>query len=118
MNDQILIQRVIDEYSINIVFHFGAAQVEVGIGLANPSTHSKQTLEEHIHYMESIKKSKQKVRSIIVASSDKAYGSYPKSAMPYKEHYPLIPQFPYDVSKACADMISKSYSIEPFKCQS
>tara|TARA_Y100000816_G_C26106846_1_gene588507 strand:- start:494 stop:1510 length:1017 start_codon:yes stop_codon:yes gene_type:complete len=114
LNDQILIQRVIDEYSIDIVFHF-AAQVEVGIGLANPFYTFETNIRGTYSLLESIKKSKQKVRSIIVASSDKAYGSYPKSAMPYKEHYPLIPQFPYDVSKACADMISKSYSIEPFK---
>ena len=34
--------------------------------------------------------------------------------MPYKEEYPLKPIFPYDVSKACADMIAQSYANKPF----
>ena len=32
--------------------------------------------------------------------------------MPYKEHYALKPIYPYDVSKACADMIARSYACE------
>jgi len=50
-----------------------------------------------------------------MASSDKSYGTYPKSLLPYKEHYTSRAIFPYDVLKACADMISKSYSSELFK---
>ena len=34
--------------------------------------------------------------------------------MPYKENYNLIPTFPYDTSKACADMIAKCYSSDIF----
>ena len=30
--------------------------------------------------------------------------------MPYKENYELKPNYPYDTSKACADMIAKSYA--------
>ena len=32
--------------------------------------------------------------------------------MPYKEDYELKAKFPYDVSKACADMIARSYASE------
>ena len=35
--------------------------------------------------------------------------------MPYKENYQLKPTFPYDTSKACADMIAKTYSSKLFK---
>ncbi|MEI6154499.1 MAG: GDP-mannose 4,6-dehydratase, partial [Deltaproteobacteria bacterium] len=49
------------------------------------------------------------------ASSDKAYGSYPKDQMPYKEDYPLKPRYPYDTSKACADMIAQAYASELYK---
>ena len=35
--------------------------------------------------------------------------------MPYKENYKLKPIFPYDTSKACADMIAKTYSSKLFK---
>jgi CDP-glucose 4,6-dehydratase len=47
------------------------------------------------------------VSSVVVASSDKAYGRQPQ--LPYVESQPLIPTFPYDVSKAAADLIARSY---------
>ena len=47
------------------------------------------------------------VEAIIVASSDKSYGEHSKDKMPYKEDYPLIPKYPYDTSKVCADMIAQ-----------
>jgi CDP-glucose 4,6-dehydratase len=50
-----------------------------------------------------------------VASTDKSYGSYGKDKMPYKEDYPLKPRYPYDTSKACADMIAQSYASEIYK---
>lgn len=43
---------------------------------------------------------------VIVASSDKAYG---KSIQAYKENMPLQGDHPYDVSKACEDLIAQSY---------
>jgi CDP-glucose 4,6-dehydratase len=45
---------------------------------------------------------------VVVASSDKAYGS--NEELPYREAFPLKPGFPYDVSKACADLIARSYA--------
>ena len=42
-----------------------------------------------------------------MASSDKAYG--PHERLPYTEEAPLQPLFPYDVSKAAADLIARSY---------
>jgi CDP-glucose 4,6-dehydratase len=48
------------------------------------------------------------VRQIVVASSDKAYGS--SGDLPYTEDTPLQGRFPYDVSKSCADLIAQSYA--------
>jgi CDP-glucose 4,6-dehydratase len=42
-----------------------------------------------------------------VASSDKAYGTADR--LPYRESSPLEPSYPYDVSKAAADLIARSY---------
>ena len=42
--------------------------------------------------------------SIIIASSDKAYGEYDIADLPYKENYDLRPLYPYDVSKAACQM--------------
>lgn len=47
-----------------------------------------------------------KLKGIIVASSDKAYG---KSNITYKENFPLYGDHPYDVSKSCEDLISQTY---------
>ena len=48
-----------------------------------------------------------RVEQVVTASSDKAYGAQP--ALPYDEDMPLLAVNPYDVSKACADLISTSY---------
>ena len=113
LNDRTLISRIINEYNIDAIFHF-AAQVEVGIGLSNPFYTFESNIRGTYSLLDAIRASKTKVKSIVIASSDKAYGSYPRKSMPYKEHYPLMPEYPYDVSKACADMIAKTYSNEPF----
>ena len=44
----------------------------------------------------------------MVASSDKAYGAHDE--LPYREDFALQPRYPYDVSKACTDMIARSYA--------
>lgn len=46
------------------------------------------------------------VEGVIVASSDKAYGD---NKLPYTEDLPLLGCHPYDVSKACADILARSH---------
>jgi CDP-glucose 4,6-dehydratase len=48
-----------------------------------------------------------RVSRVVVASSDKAYGSH--EVLPYTEDAPLCGSHPYDVSKSCADLIALSY---------
>lgn len=48
------------------------------------------------------------VERVVVASSDKVYG--PAEELPCPESAPLAARHPYDVSKACADMIARSYA--------
>jgi CDP-glucose 4,6-dehydratase len=107
-----LFNRVIVEEKINVIFHL-AAQVEVGVGLMNPYVTFESNIRGTYTLLESARQNPDSVKAIIVASSDKAYGAYPKEEMPYKEDYHLKPEYPYDTSKACADMIAKSYSSSP-----
>jgi CDP-glucose 4,6-dehydratase len=58
--------------------------------------------------LEACRTASQQPERIVVASSDKAYGS--RGEPPFTEEHPLLPSFPYDVSKACADMIARSYA--------
>lgn len=99
--------------NFEIVFHL-AAQVEVGVANKSPYNTWESNIRGTYTILDSMLKSK-KIKSIIVASSDKSYGTYPKNKLPYKEDYPSKAIFPYDVSKACADMITRSYSSDLFK---
>jgi CDP-glucose 4,6-dehydratase len=47
------------------------------------------------------------VRSVVVASSDKAYGE--SDVLPYVEGMRLDGKHPYDVSKSCTDLLARTY---------
>ena len=112
--DKDLLTRVIGEEQIDTVFHL-ASQVEVGVAASHPQLTFETNVRGTYQLLESVRLADSTVRAVVVASSDKAYGSYPRGKMPYRETYPLIPRFPYDVSKACADMIAQSYATELYR---
>ena len=62
--------------NFQIVFHL-AAQVEVGVANKNPYRTWESNVRGTYTLLDSLTKNK-KIRSIIVASSDKSYGTYPK----------------------------------------
>ena len=109
-----LLSRIISEEEINVIFHL-AAQVEVGVGLKNPYITFETNVRGTYTILESLRLHHDSVHAVVVASSDKSYGEYAKEKMPYKEDYPLIPKYPYDTSKACADMIAQSYTSDVYE---
>ena len=109
ITDKELLSNVFLKYKIDICFHL-AAQVEVGSASKYPYLTWETNVRGTYTLLETIRESKRKIKSIIIASSDKAYGDYPLKSLPYKENYELKPNYPYDTSKACADMIAKSYA--------
>jgi len=112
--DRALLERIMVEQMIDVVFHL-AAQVEVGVGVTSPYTTWETNVRGTYTLMESIRQYAPAVKAVVVASTDKAYGSYPIDMMPYQEDYPLRPQYPYDTSKACSDLIAQSYATELFE---
>ena len=114
ITDKRLLKKIFLKYNIDICFHL-AAQVEVGLAMRNPYLTWETNVRGTYTLLEAIRENKKKIRSIVIASSDKAYGDYPTKQLPYKEHYELKPNYPYDTSKACADMIAKSYSAKLYK---
>ena len=110
--DQSFVKKILNK-KFEIIFHL-AAQVEVGVANKNPFNTWESNIRGTYTILNNLVGNK-KIKSIIMASSDKSYGTYPKSLLPYKETYSSRAIYPYDVSKACADMISKSYSSELFK---
>lgn len=106
LSDSRFLERVLAEYEIKTVIHL-AAQTIVPIANKNPLSTFVSNIEGTWNLLEACRQIPS-IESIVVASSDKAYGDVP--VLPYKEDMPLSAVYPYDVSKACADMISVSYA--------
>lgn len=100
-----LLERVLGEYEIEVVFHL-AAQTIVGIANRNPLSTFESNVRGTWNLLEACRRSPM-VKSFVLASSDKAYGD--QKVLPYKENMPLQGKHPYDVSKSCADLIAQSY---------
>ncbi len=107
LRDQALLERTLGEYEIETVFHL-AAQTIVGIANNNPISTFETNIAGTWALLEACRRSPA-IGRILVASSDKAYGDQEK--LPYSEDTPLEGRHPYDVSKSCADLISKAYSV-------
>jgi CDP-glucose 4,6-dehydratase len=106
VRSQSLMERVLGEYEIDTVIHL-AAQTIVGIANRNPVSTFKTNIGGTWALLEACRRSPT-VKQIVVASSDKAYGEHKQ--LPYSEDAPLQGRHPYDVSKACADLIAQSYA--------
>ncbi len=104
--DRELVERTLGEYEVEVVFHL-AAQTIVGIANRNPVSTFSTNIEGTWNLLEACRRSP-KVSSIVVASSDKAYGD--QEHLPYDETMPLQGRHPYDVSKSCADLIAQTYA--------
>jgi CDP-glucose 4,6-dehydratase len=101
-----LLERALGEYEVEVVFHL-AAQTIVGIANRNPLSTFESNVRGTWNMLEACRRSPL-VKSVILASSDKAYGD--QQVLPYKEDMPLQGRHPYDVSKSCADLIAQSYA--------
>lgn len=105
VEDHELMQRVLGEYEIQTVFHL-AAQTIVGVANRNPLSTFESNIKGTWCVLEAARRSPA-ISEIVVASSDKAYGSH--ETLPYTEEFALQGRHPYDVSKSCADLLSLSY---------
>jgi CDP-glucose 4,6-dehydratase len=102
--------RVVNEYGVSLVFHL-AAQTLVGTASRSPLSTWEANVRGTYNLLEACRtlgEGGTGVDAVVVASSDKAYGA--QAELPYTEDTPLRPSYPYDVSKACADLIARSYA--------
>lgn len=107
VRDQACLERALGEFEIDTVFHL-AAQTIVGIANRNPVSTFETNIQGTWALMEACRRSP-RVKQIVVASSDKAYGD--QEHLPYDETTPLQGTHPYDVSKSCADLIAATYAV-------
>ena len=105
VEDYPLIERILNEYQVQTVFHL-AAQTIVGIANQNPLSTFETNIRGTWHVLEACRRTSW-VEGIVLASSDKAYGEH--EHLPYDETAPLQGMHPYDVSKTCADLMAQAY---------
>ena len=106
IRDQAMLERTLGEYEVDSVIHL-AAQTIVGIANRNPVSTYETNVGGTWALLEACRRTPT-VRQIVIASSDKAYGSHDQ--LPYAEEAPLQGRHPYDVSKSAADLIAQSYA--------
>ncbi|MGD0170564.1 MAG: GDP-mannose 4,6-dehydratase [Halobacteriota archaeon] len=105
VEDYTLLERCLNEYEIDTVFHL-AAQTIVTIANRNPISTFKSNINGTWNILEACRRAPL-ISRVVIASSDKAYGQ--QGDLPYDEKMPLRGAHPYDVSKSCADLLSSSY---------
>lgn len=101
------LRAALEEHGVVAVFHLAASAL---VGAANSSP--LKTFEVNVRgtwsLLEACRTAAVVPARIVVASTDKAYGSH--DDLPYTEAHALCPRYPYDTSKACADMLARSYA--------
>jgi CDP-glucose 4,6-dehydratase len=106
VEDQAVCERLLGEYAVATVFHL-AAQTQVVVSNRTPVSTFEANVRGTWSLLEAARRTPS-VTAVVTASSDKAYGAQP--VLPYDEGMPLLAVNPYDVSKACADLIAQSYA--------
>ncbi len=106
VEDFALMERIINEYEIEAVFHL-AAQAIVGAANRSPLSTFEANIRGTYSLLEACRISST-IKRVVVASSDKAYGTHEN--LPYNEDFPLLGLFPYDASKACTDILARSFA--------
>jgi CDP-glucose 4,6-dehydratase len=99
-----LVARVLAEYEIESVFHL-AAQTIGWRSARSPISTFETNIRGTWMLLDACRL--HGTARVIVASSDKAYG--PHDELPYREDHALQPTYPYDVSKAAADLLARSF---------
>ena len=104
VQDPAAVARALDAGAADSVFHL-AAQTLVGPAREHPAATFEANVRGTWTLLEACRA--RETARVVVASSDKAYG--PSETLPYREDDPLRASFPYDASKAAADIIARSY---------
>jgi len=100
------VERALVEREIDTVIHLGA-QAIVGAAYRSPLVTFESNIRGTYNLLEACRRQAQRVKRVVVASSDKAYGD--SERLPYTEDMPPLGRHPYDVSKSCADLLSHAY---------
>ena len=101
------LRAAIGEHGVQAVFHLAASAI-VGSATSSPLSAYEVNVRGTWNLLEACRDAHEPPVRIVVASTDKAYGVH--ESLPYREDHALQPRYPYDASKACADIIARSYA--------
>jgi len=99
------VNRIFNEYDIDICFHL-AAQTIVGTANRSPLPTFETNIKGTWNVLEVALKS-ETLERIVIASTDKVYGEPIK--LPITEDHLLSGTYPYDGSKACVEILARTY---------
>jgi CDP-glucose 4,6-dehydratase len=101
-----LLRSLLQKQTFDTIFHLAARAIVLEANEA-----PAETFEVNIRgtwtLLEAVRATQPTAR-VVVATSDKVYGD--QASLPYREGSPLGAKHPYDVSKACADLVAVSYA--------
>ena len=101
------LRAAIEEHGVEAVFHLAATAI-VGSATTSPLDTYEVNVRGTWNLLEACRLAERPPEQVVVASTDKAYGIHEN--LPYREDHALQPHYPYDASKACADIIARSYA--------
>lgn len=107
LEDREVLERAIVGWETDTVIHLGA-QTLVGAAHRWPLGTFESNVRGTYNLLDACRLHRELVRAIVVASSDKAYGTQP--TLPYTEDMPLQGVHPYEVSKSCTDLLAQCYA--------
>lgn len=107
VRDYRLISDIVASHEVDYVIHLAANSI-VRSSARDPMNTYDINVMGTVTVLEAVRNVGSKVKKTLVASSDKAYGDH--EILPYVESMALEPKNTYDTSKACADLIARSYA--------
>jgi CDP-glucose 4,6-dehydratase len=107
LQDEASLRAALDEYGVQAVFHLAATAL-VSSAADSPVGAFEVNVRGTWSLLEACRTAAQAPGRVVVASTDKAYGAHEE--LPYREDHALRPRYPYDASKACADLIARAYA--------
>lgn len=98
----------VSRYEVDTVFHLAATTI-IKQSVIDPITTYASNVMGTVNVLEAARQAGKRISKVVVASSDKAYGNQP--VMPYVEDMNMMASDPYSSSKACTDIIARSFAL-------
>lgn len=102
------VERAVAGNDVDTIFHLGA-QTIVSTAHRSPRATFEANVQGTWNVLDVARLHPELVTSVVVASSDKAYGE--SEVLPYTESMRLQGTYPYEVSKSMTDLVTRSYAL-------